>query len=150
MVINPTTNNTTAAPEGGLAELDLVTGEDRFATWIAPEADFVRRVSTQFTRTAADADDLAQEALTKAYRGIDTFDGRYPRAWLRRIVANTAANNAKAAAAVPSTIVPYMTTLPVPSMPVATPRPPQPRWPAPRGRRSICLRCRPSFSYFTT
>ena len=95
MVINPTTNNTTAAPEGGLAELDLVTGEDRFATWIAPEADFVRRVSTQFTRTAADADDLAQEALTKAYRGIDTFDGRYPRAWLRRIVANTAASNAR-------------------------------------------------------
>lgn len=71
------------------------TGDDRFDAWIAPEADFVRRVSTQFTRTAADAADLAQEALTKAYRGIDTFDGRYPRAWLRRIVANTAASNAR-------------------------------------------------------
>ncbi len=55
----------------------------------------MRQVSGRFTRTPADADDLAQEALTKAYRGIDGFDGRYPRAWLRRIVANTAASNAR-------------------------------------------------------
>lgn len=67
----------------------------RFDEWIAPEADFVRMVSGQFTRTPADADDLAQEALTRAYRGIGGFDGRYPRAWLRRIIANTAASNAR-------------------------------------------------------
>ena len=67
----------------------------RFEEWIAPEAAFVRRVSAQYTRTPSDADDLAQEALTKAYRGIGGFDGRYPRAWLRRIIANTAASNAR-------------------------------------------------------
>lgn len=72
-----------------------IVDEDRFSVYIAPEVDFVRRVSSQFTRTPADADDLAQEALTKAYRGINTFDGRYPRAWLRRIIANTAASNAR-------------------------------------------------------
>jgi RNA polymerase sigma-70 factor, ECF subfamily len=67
----------------------------RFDEWIAPEVDFVRRVSGQLTRTRADAEDLAQEALTRAYRGIGGFDGRYPKAWLRRIVANTAASNAR-------------------------------------------------------
>ena len=69
--------------------------DDPFQEWIAPEVEFVRRVSSQFTRTPADADDLAQEALARAFRGIAGFDGRYPRAWLRRIVANTAASNAR-------------------------------------------------------
>ena len=81
-----------------VAPLSLPAGPDndvRFEEWIAPEAAFVRRVSAQYTRTSSDADDLAQEALTKAYRGIGGFDGRYPRAWLRRIIANTAASNAR-------------------------------------------------------
>ncbi len=75
-----------------LGNLDL---ELRFDEWIAPEAAFVRRVAAQYTRTASDADDLAQEVLTRAFRGISGFDGRYPRAWLRRIIANTAASNAR-------------------------------------------------------
>jgi RNA polymerase sigma-70 factor (ECF subfamily) len=66
-----------------------------FDTYIAPEVDFVRRVSRRFSHNQADADDLAQDVLTNAYRAADRFDGRYPRAWLYRIASNAAASRAR-------------------------------------------------------
>lgn len=50
------------------------------------------RVARSMSRSQADAEDLAQETLRKAYRARDSFDGRYPRAWLFRIARNTAIN----------------------------------------------------------
>jgi RNA polymerase sigma-70 factor (ECF subfamily) len=68
---------------------------DGFATWVEPELDFVRRVTRRMSTNQADADDLTQEVLTNAYRAIDRFDGRYPRAWLYRIASNAAASRAR-------------------------------------------------------
>lgn len=70
-------------------------GDEKFAMWIAPEIEFVHRVSRRFSRSRVEGEDLAQEVLTRAYRGIDGFDGRYPRAWLHRIISNSAASRAR-------------------------------------------------------
>ncbi len=43
------------------------------------------RVARTVTSSHADAEDLVQETPLRAYRVIDRFDGRYPRAWLPTI-----------------------------------------------------------------
>jgi RNA polymerase sigma-70 factor, ECF subfamily len=63
-----------------------------FEEWIVPEMGFLSRVARSMSRSQAEADDLAQDTLVKAFRAIDSFDGRYPRAWLARIARNTAIN----------------------------------------------------------
>lgn len=74
-----------------LAVTDLVDERQRrFQQDIVPEMKFLARVSRAMSRSDADADDLAQETLIKAFRAIDRFDGRHPRAWLARIARNTA------------------------------------------------------------
>jgi RNA polymerase sigma-70 factor (ECF subfamily) len=40
------------------------------------------------TRNDADADDVVQEAMLRAYRFVDGFNGDNPRAWLLSIVRN--------------------------------------------------------------
>lgn len=64
----------------------------RFEELIVPEMPFLARVSRSMSRSQAEADDLAQETLVKAFRAMDSFDGRHPRAWLARIARNTAIN----------------------------------------------------------
>ncbi|HLG01633.1 MAG TPA: sigma-70 family RNA polymerase sigma factor [Acidimicrobiia bacterium] len=64
----------------------------RFEEVIAPEADFLARVARSMSRSSAEAEDLAQDTLLKAFRSLDRFDGRHPRAWLYRIARNTAIN----------------------------------------------------------
>ncbi|MBI2169330.1 MAG: sigma-70 family RNA polymerase sigma factor [Actinobacteria bacterium] len=59
---------------------------------IVPEVEFLARVTRSMSRSTAEAEDLAQDALLKAYRALDGFDGRHPRAWLYRIARNTAIN----------------------------------------------------------
>lgn len=86
---------TESAPMEERATGVVAGGDAAFDRWIAPEVDFVKRVSRRFCVSRADAEDLAQEVLTKAYRGIRGFDGRYPRAWLHRIIFNTAASRAR-------------------------------------------------------
>src|SRR5262245_12639418 len=44
-----------------------------FEALLRPHLDRVRRLARAFTRDAADADDLAQDALLRAYRAIGTF-----------------------------------------------------------------------------
>jgi len=85
-------------PEVEITWLEAADGDeevDGFSTWVEPELDFVRRVSRRMSTSQADADDLTQEVLTNAYRAIDRFDGRYPRAWLYRIASNAAASRAR-------------------------------------------------------
>lgn len=64
----------------------------RFEELIVPEIPFLARVARSMSRSSAQADDLAQETLLKAFRAMDRFDGRHPRAWLARIARNTAIN----------------------------------------------------------
>ena len=67
-------------------------GKRRFEELIVPEMPFLARIARTMSRSQAEADDLAQETLVKAFRAIDSFDGAYPRAWLARIARNTAIN----------------------------------------------------------
>lgn len=64
----------------------------RFEELIVPEMGFLARVARSMSHSAAEADDLAQDTLLKAYRAMDRFDGKHPKAWLARIARNTAIN----------------------------------------------------------
>ncbi|MGE3448628.1 MAG: RNA polymerase sigma factor [Microbacteriaceae bacterium] len=57
-----------------------------------PEIEVLARVALSLTRNHADAEDLVQETLVRAYKAIDRFDGRHPRAWLLTILRNTNLN----------------------------------------------------------
>jgi RNA polymerase sigma-70 factor (ECF subfamily) len=72
--------------------LDGETGDDVFNRLVLPEVDVMWRVALSLTRNRADAEDLVQESLLRAYKAIDGFDGRYPRAWLLTILRNTERN----------------------------------------------------------
>jgi len=60
-----------------------------------PELDVLYRTAWSLTRADADAQDLVQDTLLRAYRAIDRFDGRYPRAWLLTIMRNANINRAR-------------------------------------------------------
>jgi RNA polymerase sigma factor (sigma-70 family) len=54
------------------------------------------RTAFVITRSAADAEDAAQEGFVKAYRALASFrTGADPRPWLLRIVANEARNRVR-------------------------------------------------------
>ena len=63
-----------------------------FERYVLPEVDVMLRVARSLTRNHADAEDLVQDTLIRAYRAIDRFDGRHPRAWLLTILRNTHIN----------------------------------------------------------
>lgn len=63
-----------------------------FGEVVEPEIEVMLRVARSITGSTADAEDLVQESLVRAFRAIDRFDGRHPRAWLLTIVRNTNAN----------------------------------------------------------
>lgn len=67
-------------------------GEAAFAEHVLPQVDTLYRVALSLTRNHADAEDLVQDTLLRAYRSIDRFDGRYPRAWLLTILRNANIN----------------------------------------------------------
>jgi RNA polymerase sigma-70 factor (ECF subfamily) len=68
---------------------------EAFERWVVPQIPSMRALSRRLTPGAADADDLVQDALLRAYRGLPRFDGRYPKAWLLTIVRNTHRNRAR-------------------------------------------------------
>lgn len=63
-----------------------------FRTHVEPELGVLFRVALTITGSPADAEDLVQETLIRAFRALDTFDGRHPRAWLLTILRNTHKN----------------------------------------------------------
>jgi RNA polymerase sigma-70 factor (ECF subfamily) len=63
-----------------------------FERFVLPEIDVLLRVANSLTRNHAEAEDLVQDTLIRAYRAIEGFDGRYPRAWLLTILRNTHIN----------------------------------------------------------
>ncbi|MGC1207704.1 MAG: RNA polymerase sigma factor [Ornithinimicrobium sp.] len=63
-----------------------------FREYVQPEIEVLLRVATSLAGRAGGAEDLVQETLIRAFRGIESFDGRYPRAWLLTILRRTHIN----------------------------------------------------------
>ncbi len=71
------------------------TADEAFSVYVLPEIPVLLRVATSITRDPVDAEDLVQETLIRAYRAIERFDGRYPRAWLFTIMRNAQRNRVR-------------------------------------------------------
>lgn len=67
----------------------------RFEAEILPELEVLYRTAWSLTRSDADAQDLVQDTLLRAYRSLERFDGRYPRAWLLTIMRNANINRVR-------------------------------------------------------
>lgn len=63
-----------------------------FRRFVEPEIPVLLRVARSLTGNSADAEDLVQETLIKAFGALNNFDGANPRAWLLTILRNTAHN----------------------------------------------------------
>ena len=63
-----------------------------FGTHVEPEVEVLLRVALALTGNRADAEDLVQETVIRAWRAVHGFDGRHPRAWLFTILRNTHRN----------------------------------------------------------
>lgn len=71
-------------------------GQDaRFQAYVVPEIDVMYRVAYSITRNKPDAEDLVQDTMMRAYRAIERFDGKYPRAWLLTIMRNAQVNRVR-------------------------------------------------------
>ncbi|MCH7788455.1 MAG: sigma-70 family RNA polymerase sigma factor [Acidobacteria bacterium] len=66
-----------------------------FSSYVLPEIPVLSRVALSMTRNNSDAEDLVQDTMLRAYRSIDRFDGRYPRAWLMTIMRNAQINRVR-------------------------------------------------------
>jgi RNA polymerase sigma-70 factor, ECF subfamily len=75
------------------ASIAASTNRAQFEQHVVPEIEVLLRVAKSLCRTEADAEDLVQETLVRAYRAIDRFDGRHARAWLLTILRNTHINS---------------------------------------------------------
>ena len=60
----------------------------RFEAQVAPHLDAAYRFARWLTRSAADAEDLVQEAMLRAFRSIDALRGSEAKPWLLAIVRN--------------------------------------------------------------
>jgi RNA polymerase sigma-70 factor (ECF subfamily) len=79
-------NRTLAA---SVFDVDSLDGRARFYDTVWPHRELVLRAAMIQTGNAADAEDLAQETLLRAFRGIQTFhENTNIRAWLLTILRN--------------------------------------------------------------
>jgi RNA polymerase sigma-70 factor (ECF subfamily) len=77
---------------GASPDQRALSDDEAFARYVLPEVEVLLRVALSRTRNAADAEDLVQDTLLRAYRAIGRFDGAHPRAWLLTIMRNAQAN----------------------------------------------------------
>ncbi|MEO8906618.1 MAG: RNA polymerase sigma factor [Microbacteriaceae bacterium] len=63
-----------------------------FDAFIGPHLPVLLRVARSLCSNAQDAEDLVQDTLIRAFKGLSTFDGAYPRAWLMTIMRNANIN----------------------------------------------------------
>jgi RNA polymerase sigma-70 factor, ECF subfamily len=61
----------------------------RFEATVLPHLDAAYNLARWMTRNVTDAEDVAQEAMMRAFRFFDTFRGEDGRVWLMTIVRNT-------------------------------------------------------------
>src|SRR5215510_2394919 len=76
----------------------------RFELQALPHLDAAYNLARWLARSPADADDIVQEAMLRAYRGFDGFRGSDVKPWLLAIVRNcfyTAAVRARQTQTVP-------------------------------------------------
>ena len=71
-----------------------------FDRYVMPEIPVLYRVARSLAGQPADAEDLVQDTLIRAFRAIDRFDGAHPRAWLLTILRNTHLNGVRMRSAV--------------------------------------------------
>jgi RNA polymerase sigma-70 factor (ECF subfamily) len=60
----------------------------RFEALVLPHLDAAHNLARWLARPAADADDIVQEAVLRAYRGFEGFRGDDAKPWLLAIVRN--------------------------------------------------------------
>jgi RNA polymerase sigma-70 factor, ECF subfamily len=71
--------------------------QSTFTEQVSPFLDPLYAAALRMTRNPADAEDLLQETLVRAYRGFPSFqEGTNLRAWLYRILTNTFINSYRA------------------------------------------------------
>ena len=76
----------------------------RFEAQVLPYLDAAYNLARWLARSPADADDIVQEAVLRAYRGFEGFRGEDAKPWLLAIVRNcffTAAGQARQRRSVP-------------------------------------------------
>jgi len=82
---------------------------DRYETFYAemqPHVDTLYAMAIRMTRDRAEAEDLVQETMLKAFRYIDRYEvGTNARAWLSRILTNTFYNRHRARKARPELLL---------------------------------------------
>lgn len=66
-----------------------------FQQHVVPELELLYAMAMRLTRDPHAAEDLVQDTVLRAYRAIDRFDGRHPRAWLLTILRNTNINRGR-------------------------------------------------------
>ncbi|HEY6578714.1 MAG TPA: sigma-70 family RNA polymerase sigma factor [Rhizomicrobium sp.] len=69
----------------------------RFEAQALPHLDAAYNLARWLSRSPADAEDIVQDAILRAYRGFDGFRGGSAKAWLLAIVRNCALDAAVAA-----------------------------------------------------
>lgn len=77
--------------DGGSA-LVAAARDEAFDRYVVPELATLYGSALAVTRNHAEAEDLVQDTLVRAFHGVDRFDGRHPRAWLLTILRNTHIN----------------------------------------------------------
>jgi RNA polymerase sigma-70 factor (ECF subfamily) len=80
---------------GASPDQRALSDDEAFTRYVLPEVEVLLRVALSRTRNPADAEDLVQDTLLRAYRAIGRFDGTHPRAWLLTIQRNAQANRAR-------------------------------------------------------
>jgi RNA polymerase sigma-70 factor (ECF subfamily) len=76
----------------------------RFEAQVLPHFDAAHNLARWLARPPADADDIVQEAILRAYRGFEGFRGEDAKPWLLAIVRNcffTAVGQARQSRSVP-------------------------------------------------
>lgn len=75
-------------PAGAAAPLPRPSEAPRFRELISPHIDAAYSLARYLARDATAAEDIAQEALLKAYRNLDSLRGGAVKPWLMAIVRN--------------------------------------------------------------
>jgi RNA polymerase sigma-70 factor (ECF subfamily) len=90
MTMTETHSRSAAKPTVGLVDAQL---RARFDREVAPLRDLLYRHALRISQNHADADDLVQDTMVKAYVSFDSFrSGTNVTAWLLRIMTNTYIN----------------------------------------------------------
>jgi RNA polymerase sigma-70 factor (ECF subfamily) len=92
--VNPTAPNSVLEVGETVRSTHAGDGHVDFDVVAAEHRPFLMQIAVASTRNVDDAEDIVQEALLRAYKGIGNFRGDCPiRAWLARIVVRVSINH---------------------------------------------------------